>query len=371
MGQYRLQSGSSVARRRAVPIAALPQLRGVPHASRGPHATYVRQCANPAACFVRPPEFDGFGFSLGKVVKNIGKTVTKAVKDTGHVVGKVVTSKVGQAVIGTGLALTGVGIPAAAAIGAATQAGGQLIKPGGNLGKAAKGAAVGAAEGVAAGIIAKPLGKIGIVETLREKIGTAQAPKTYESDSRLDALAEGKIPDVSVVPSSVPLPVLKGPVSAPDVFTASDAADAAVDMAKRKGAEVLREGVEKATTMERQAGEATRRANSAKSKSEADSWRRKAQKFLDGAKKAKAAAEAAATVASTTTPPSANPVAPQGGYPVSTSSTVVPSGATTVTVGGGGAQEAGVGSGIGDLLSNPVVLIAGAAALYLATSKRR
>lgn len=93
------------------------------------------------------------GFSLkgiGKALTNVKNTVVKAVKDTGHAAGTAVTSKIGQAVIGTGLALTGVGLPAAAAIGAAAKAGGELIKPGGNLGKAARGAVTGAATGVAA-----------------------------------------------------------------------------------------------------------------------------------------------------------------------------------------------------------------------------
>lgn len=89
-------------------------------------------------------EFDGLGFSLGSIVKNIGNAVTKAVSDTknavvkaavdtGHVAGTVATSGVGKAVIGGALALTGVGIPAAIAIGAATQGIGTLIKPGGNI----------------------------------------------------------------------------------------------------------------------------------------------------------------------------------------------------------------------------------------------
>jgi hypothetical protein len=114
-------------------------------------------------------QYDGLGFSLGKIVKNIGKTVTKAVKDTGHVVGNVVTSKVGQAVIGTGLALTGVGIPAAAAIGAASQAGGGLIKSGGGLKAATKGALVGGVEGAAAGVAGKVIHSTDIGSAIQSK----------------------------------------------------------------------------------------------------------------------------------------------------------------------------------------------------------
>lgn len=97
------------------------------------------------------------GFSLGKVFKNIGRAVKKGVTDVGHTVGTVVTSKIGQAVIGTGLALTGVGIPAAAGLMAATKGVGTLIKPGGNL----KGAVTGAAQGAVEGVVASAAGSAG------------------------------------------------------------------------------------------------------------------------------------------------------------------------------------------------------------------
>jgi hypothetical protein len=105
-------------------------------------------------------DFDGLGFSLGKIVKNVGSAVKKAAVDTAHVTGKVVTSKAGKALIGGALALTGVGIPAAAAIGAATQGVGTLIRPGGNIGAAAKAGAVGAAGGVAASVVGKGIRRV-------------------------------------------------------------------------------------------------------------------------------------------------------------------------------------------------------------------
>jgi hypothetical protein len=112
--------------------------------------------------------YDGLGgFSLGKIVKNVGKAVGKAVKDTGHVAGNIVTSNIGKAVIGTGLALTGVGIPAAAAIGAATQAGGGLIKSGGGLKAAASGAVIGGVGGAAAGVAGKVIGASGVGSALQ------------------------------------------------------------------------------------------------------------------------------------------------------------------------------------------------------------
>lgn len=95
-------------------------------------------------------ELGQFGFSLHfkkpKFIRNIQRAVTKA----GHQIGTVVTSKVGQGILGTALAVTGVGAPAAAAIFAGSKGLGNLIKPGGNLKHFATGAAQGAVEGVAA-----------------------------------------------------------------------------------------------------------------------------------------------------------------------------------------------------------------------------
>jgi hypothetical protein len=106
----------------------------------------------------------GFFKSIAKVGQNIGKTVAKAAKDTGnatkkavvdtgHVAGAVATSKVGQAVIGSALAVSGVGLPAAAAIGATAKGGGALIKKGGNLGKAGNAAVQGAAVGAGSAVV--------------------------------------------------------------------------------------------------------------------------------------------------------------------------------------------------------------------------
>jgi len=107
--------------------------------------------------------------SLKKVAGNVGNAVkkaagdtknavVKAAVDTGHVAGKAATSTVGKVVIGAALAATGVGIGAAAAIGAASQATGELIKPGGNLGKAGKGAVTGAAIGAGSAVAGKVIG---------------------------------------------------------------------------------------------------------------------------------------------------------------------------------------------------------------------
>lgn len=102
------------------------------------------------------------GFSLKKLVKGVSKTVKKIASPiqkgaaaVGHEAGKIVTSKVGQAVLGTALAATGVGIPAAAAIMGGTKAVGSLIKPGGNIKHALTGAYQGALTGAAFGVAGK------------------------------------------------------------------------------------------------------------------------------------------------------------------------------------------------------------------------
>lgn len=100
------------------------------------------------------------GFSLKGIVKGVAKTVKKvaspvqkAAAAVGHTAGKVVTSKVGQAVLGTALAATGVGIVPAALIMGGTKAAGNLIKPGGNIKHALTGFGQGALTGAAAGVV--------------------------------------------------------------------------------------------------------------------------------------------------------------------------------------------------------------------------
>lgn len=102
------------------------------------------------------------GFSLKKIVKKVARgvkhvasPVQRGLTHVGHEAGKIITSKVGQAALGTVLAATGVGVPAAAAIFGGTKAFGNLIKPGGNLKHAAIGAFQGAAEGATAGLLGK------------------------------------------------------------------------------------------------------------------------------------------------------------------------------------------------------------------------
>lgn len=151
-------------------------------------------------------EFDGLGFSLKKVVKNVVRAEVKAVKDVGHAAGKAVTSTAGKAIIAGGLALTGVGLPAAAAIGAGTQGVGTLIKPHGNVRKAAKAGATGAAGGVAAGLVGKVLknNAPNVVDAARGKLGM----KSFRPTAKTSVL-----PPVRPlgVPSGTPLVFKKVP----------------------------------------------------------------------------------------------------------------------------------------------------------------
>jgi hypothetical protein len=149
-------------------------------------------------------DFDGLGFSLGKAIKNVGKTVVKAVKDTGHVTGKVVTSTAGKAIIGGALALTGVGIPAAAAIGAATQGVGTIIKPGGNIGQAAKATVTGAAGGVAASVAGKGIKKFApnVTTTARKVFNKVTPGDTFKTDATGAAINTRR--RTSVIPATLP-----------------------------------------------------------------------------------------------------------------------------------------------------------------------
>lgn len=90
--------------------------------------------------------------AIKKGVKDTGRAVKKGAIDTGHGIGAVATSKAGLAALAGGLAFTGVGLPAAAAIGAGVKGGGSLIRKGGNPRNAFRGAYQGAAVGAGAAV---------------------------------------------------------------------------------------------------------------------------------------------------------------------------------------------------------------------------
>ena len=149
---------------------------------------------------------------LGSIFGNIVNAVKKGVTDVGHTVGSVVTSKIGQGLIGGALALTGVGLPAAAAIMAGSKGIGTLIKPGGNL----KGAATGAAQGAVEGVVAAEAGSLGrsLISHLTSSGAASGAAAQSAAVQSLPASATGaaagagallnpNMPGVSITPSSI------------------------------------------------------------------------------------------------------------------------------------------------------------------------
>jgi hypothetical protein len=83
-------------------------------------------------------------------IKQAAGAVKDGVVGAGHFVGQAASNPWVQGLTAAGLAATGVGAPAAAAIMAAERGGGALLQPGGNIGDAVKGGLEGAAMGGAA-----------------------------------------------------------------------------------------------------------------------------------------------------------------------------------------------------------------------------
>jgi hypothetical protein len=122
------------------------------------------------------------GFSLKKIVKNVGRSVSKAVKDTGkqlvrtgHQAGKIIDNKYVKGAVAAGLAVTGVGIPASAAIMGTMGAAGGALKKGGGLKEAVRRGYQGAATGAIAATGGK-LVRAGASRILKRKAGTAPNP---------------------------------------------------------------------------------------------------------------------------------------------------------------------------------------------------
>lgn len=189
-------SGSRVSRSSGAPIVLVtgqggssPVVRRAFRAIADDHRAIIirhlsRETGIPATELALMGDDDLAGFSLRKlgkgiahVAKNVERATFKAVKDTGHAVGAAATSKVGQGILALGLASTGVGIGAAAAIGAGVKGGGELIKKGGNLKRAARGAAIGAATGAASGLVGKVVAsKLPGVTDASRRIGNKLLP---------------------------------------------------------------------------------------------------------------------------------------------------------------------------------------------------
>ena len=91
-----------------------------------------------------------------------------AVQGIGHAIGSAASNPWVQGITAAGLAATGVGAPAAAGIMAGMGGGGALLRPGGNIGDAARGAVTGGVEGYGAGKVGAALHGAG---SLAEKAG--------------------------------------------------------------------------------------------------------------------------------------------------------------------------------------------------------
>lgn len=242
----------------------------------------------------------------GISLKGIGKAIGKAAKQVGHAVGKVASSKVVKGVVGGALALTGVGIPASAAIMGGIGAAGGALKKGGGLKQALKGAGTGVATGVVAGGVGKVLPKVpgfGGITSKAQAIGrkipvfskvvpkapsvtggllrktggilTKTATTTFDATRKVDALLDQPLPQVGITPSGEPI-VTTMPVeqTAPDVAVMQQSAVDKIKAAARRAAQRAKAQAEKA-----------------------------------------ARDAVAAQVSAVTTPPSANGTAPQGGFP--------------------------------------------------------
>jgi hypothetical protein len=86
-------------------------------------------------------------------VRAIGSGIKNAAVGAGHAIGSVASNPWVQGITAAGLAATGVGVPAAAAIMAAERGGGALLKPGGNIGQGVRGGVEGAAIGTGASLL--------------------------------------------------------------------------------------------------------------------------------------------------------------------------------------------------------------------------
>lgn len=262
------------------------------------------------------PSYDGFGLSLKP-----SKKIKAAVKKVGKAVGKVVDNKVVKGLTAATLAVTGVGAPAAAAIMAAQSAGGKALQ-GKRITTIAKGAVTGAATGAAAGVAGKFLPKLpgvgGAVTKLRQKVGTAPKVSSFDSDSRIDALATTPIPTVSTIPSAA-----EAQSSTPTLTQIENVGTRKNPVFRQKRANPIVKPVSALTQPVLNAPKlpdfvpsvsTTMPVVEAITKTQEKKKRNVLGRLKDQA--AKFAKERAVDIAtSVTEPPSANPSAPQGGFP--------------------------------------------------------
>lgn len=126
------------------------------------------------------------------------KGLKSSIRGTAHTAGAVLDNKYVKGALATGLALTGVGLPAAAGIMAAEGAVGGTLKKGGGLKNALRGAGRGAIIGAAAGEV----GKIGFVKHLGQELHLQKpTPFTQNPVPLLPKLPP--LPKVSTIPTDV------------------------------------------------------------------------------------------------------------------------------------------------------------------------
>lgn len=161
----------------------------------------------------------------GWSIKKLGKGITQL----GHNIGKVVTSKPFQLVEGGALALTGVGLPAAAAIMGGTKGIGNLIKPGGNL----KHFATGVAQGAVEGAVAHEAGAVGrgVTKFVRGKF--APRPPAPTGPAALTPAITPPAPLVATAPLAPPLATLPAAGSSATDIGGSVASTAAAILTRR------------------------------------------------------------------------------------------------------------------------------------------
>jgi hypothetical protein len=131
---------------------------------------------------------------MSNIFGNIGRAIKKGVTDTGHFVGKVASNPLVDGAIGL------IGGPAAAAAAGGL---GRLIAPGGNLGTAAKGAAVGYGAGQV-GSLARKLGG-GALAAATGGGASSPAPSAGQSvDQIVDFADDGSPIYASDIGGSIP-----------------------------------------------------------------------------------------------------------------------------------------------------------------------
>lgn len=401
----RVGGGSPSPRARPLVAAAPPRGRFVRPRSTGTDLTGITRhgriaapvlrvggpIINDAAPFVPPQyalgdddmgQFGGFSLKgIAKAVKKVASPVQKAAAAVGHTVGNVATSKIGQGILGTALAVTGVGLPAAAAIGAGVKGVGNLIKPGGNLKHTVTGAAQGAILGVASVGAGKVVRKVGSTILNRGAKSATGAVKTG-SDVLIDQVTARGIP-----PLAEPIPAALPSGPSPEELAAQAQARAQIEQAQRDAeaarAEAARQASEAQAAMEaakrqgqdeaaaayqaqmaeleRQRAAAEKAAQAAQTASQTASGSQDSgqlQALVDAARQAAQVAQAAA----------AAPPTPQATAAVQSAAQNASDAATDAAA--GAPQEASV---MGGLTSNPLLLIGlvAGAAILMGGKKRK